>query len=397
MPALCRSRSVARKWWLRCWPSRSSPFFGWAGTALMAVTVVALLWSSFGWTGSGRVSRIPFEYDGAQLYERWRKALRVRQSGIDLKLPQSRCRDHLHEKAVRDLRRTAFSSRCRPIAGSPRRRLVDRELRPKPVSFDRLGPVPAREQIVHCLIPTGERKPWVGRREMKSAAMKFAPLEQPIDTLPRYRGSVANRAWRSPFAPVFRRGVTCVVGASMRSSINVSLYQIAHLRSFAIWALFQFLISLIGTIVPICVEHRPIKLTAPARRRPVVLWPAGDKGISNVHCGAISSERQPNSGRSSPTHRVRRTKRGSSAISSRATRGLPKTKNGWLSISIRRFNRERTTTVPPLLRKKSKFWNAWARPCLCAGILFPRSSNGSSSTAPAPSAICSKQRRSRDG
>jgi Mn2+/Fe2+ NRAMP family transporter len=36
-------------------------FFGWAGTALMAVTVVALLWSSFGWTGSGRVSRMPFE------------------------------------------------------------------------------------------------------------------------------------------------------------------------------------------------------------------------------------------------------------------------------------------------------------------------------------------------
>ena len=30
-------------------------FFGWAGTALMAVTVVALLWSSFGRTGSGRV------------------------------------------------------------------------------------------------------------------------------------------------------------------------------------------------------------------------------------------------------------------------------------------------------------------------------------------------------
>jgi hypothetical protein len=62
-------------------------------------------------------------------------------------------------EAVRDLRRTAFSSRCRPIAGSPRRRLVDRELSPKPVSFDRLGRVPAREQIVHCLIPTGERKP----------------------------------------------------------------------------------------------------------------------------------------------------------------------------------------------------------------------------------------------
>jgi hypothetical protein len=34
-------------------------------------------------------------------------------------------------------------------------------------------------------------------------------LEPPIDTLPRYRGSVANRAWHPPFAPdVFRRGVT---------------------------------------------------------------------------------------------------------------------------------------------------------------------------------------------
>jgi hypothetical protein len=110
-------------------------------------------------SGSGGVSRIPFEYNGAQLYERGRKAPSRSQSGIDLKLPQSRCRDHLHGEAVRDLRRTAFSSRCRPIAGSPRRRLVDRELSPKPVCFDRLGRVPAREQIVHCLMPTGERKP----------------------------------------------------------------------------------------------------------------------------------------------------------------------------------------------------------------------------------------------
>src|SRR4029077_6226084 len=39
--------------------------------------------------------------------------------------------DHLHGEAVRDLGRTAFSSRCRPIAGSPRRRLVDRELSPQ--------------------------------------------------------------------------------------------------------------------------------------------------------------------------------------------------------------------------------------------------------------------------
>ena len=56
-------------------------------------------------------------------------------SAISLKLPQSRCRDHLHGEAVRDLRRTAFSSRCRPIAGSPRRRLVDRELKPQARQF----------------------------------------------------------------------------------------------------------------------------------------------------------------------------------------------------------------------------------------------------------------------
>jgi hypothetical protein len=35
--------------------------------------------------------------------------------------------------------------------------------------------------------------------------------------------------------------------------------------------------------------------------------------------------------------------------------------------------------------------------CLCVEIPFPRSSNGSSSTAPVPSVIFSKQRRSRDG
>ena len=51
---------------------------------------------------------------------------------------------------------------------------MDRELSHKPVSFDGLGRVPAREQIVNCLIPTGERKPRVGHREMKFAAMKFA-------------------------------------------------------------------------------------------------------------------------------------------------------------------------------------------------------------------------------
>jgi hypothetical protein len=55
--------------------------------------------------------------------------------------------------------RTAFSSQCRPVAGSLKRRLVDRQLSPKPISFDGLGRVPAREQIVHRLVLTGEREP----------------------------------------------------------------------------------------------------------------------------------------------------------------------------------------------------------------------------------------------
>jgi hypothetical protein len=66
---------------------------------------------------------------------------------------------------VRDLRRTAFSSRCRPIAGSPRQRLVDREPSPKRVGFDGSARILTREWIVHCLILTGERVP-VGQRSL---------------------------------------------------------------------------------------------------------------------------------------------------------------------------------------------------------------------------------------
>jgi hypothetical protein len=174
---------------------------------------------------------------------------------------------------VRDLRRTAFSSRCRPIASSPRRRLVDRELSPEPVGFDGLGRVPAREQIVHCLIPTGERKPRVGHREMKFAAMKFACFLSRQQTLCRVI-AVASRIvhfslysqaqktcdyydhdhqtddvkdvhcvllrvrdanplegwqicdWVHPGSSC--HGCQSVVEATMRSSTNVSLYRIAH-------------------------------------------------------------------------------------------------------------------------------------------------------------------------
>jgi hypothetical protein len=108
---------------------------------------------------------------------------------------------------VRDLRRTAFSSRCRQP--------VPREegwwtggLSPKPVCFDRLSRVPAREQIVHCLIPTGERKPRVGHREMKFAAMKFARFLSRQQTLCRVI-AVASRIVHGAFhSPPMRRGAT---------------------------------------------------------------------------------------------------------------------------------------------------------------------------------------------
>ena len=136
---------------------------------------------------------------------------------------------------------------------------------------------------------------------------------------------------------------------------------------------------------------------APARWRPVVL-PLDQKGRVECSLQSNSEPRQPNSGHSSPTHHhVRRTKRVSSAISSRSTRPLPKTKNGWRAISIRRLNAERIgTAVLPLPRKNSKFCSVWARPCSCGGIPSLPSSNASSSTAPALSAICSKRLRCGD-
>src|ERR1700732_1641082 len=48
-------------------------------------------------------------------------------------------------------------------------------------------------------------------------------LEQPTDTLPRYCGSVANLAWRSPFAPdVFRR-VESVIFAPVGELVPAAL------------------------------------------------------------------------------------------------------------------------------------------------------------------------------
>ena len=57
-------------------------------------------------------------------------------------------------------------------------------------------------------------------------------LEHSTDTLPRYRGSIVNRASHPPFAPdVFRRGVTLEIVADagrMRSLTGRRLYKIAH-------------------------------------------------------------------------------------------------------------------------------------------------------------------------
>ena len=160
------------------------------------------------------------------------------------------------------------------------------------------------------------------------------------------------------------------------------------------------LVSLIGAIVLICVEDRPISATHGAGKVETRCAPTCRRQ-GRVKCSLRSNTepKQPNSGRSSPTYRVRRTKRGNSAISSRSTRRLPKTKNGWQSRTIqRRKNYDNRTALVKEEDQILKFLGAAVlRPFLCAGILFPRSSNGSSSTVPVPSVICSKRRRSRDG
>lgn len=93
--------------------------------------------------------------------------------------------------------------------------------------------------------------------------------------------------------------------------------------------MFQLLISLIGATVPICIEDRPISATHGAGKEETRCAPACRRQ-GRVKCSLRSNTepKQPNSGRSSQTYRVRRTKRGNSAISSRSTRRLPKTKNG---------------------------------------------------------------------
>ncbi len=75
----------------------------------------------------------------------------------------------------------------------------------------------------------------------------------------------------------------------------------------------------------------------------------------------------------------------------------------WMAVHIdrtiqRRKNYDNRTALVEEEDQILKFLGAAVlRPFLCAGILFPRSSNGSSSTVPVPSVICSKRRRSRDG
>ena len=55
--------------------------------------------------------------------------------------------------------------------------------------------------------------------------------------------------------------------------------------------MFQLLISLIGAIVPICVEDRPISATHGAGKEEARCAPAcRRKGVSNVHCGPIPSQ-----------------------------------------------------------------------------------------------------------
>jgi hypothetical protein len=58
------------------------------------------------------------------------------------------------------------------------------------------------KQTFYCLILAGQREPRDGHREMKFAGLEIGMLlEPPIDNLPRYRGSVPNRAWHPPSRP----------------------------------------------------------------------------------------------------------------------------------------------------------------------------------------------------
>jgi hypothetical protein len=55
--------------------------------------------------------------------------------------------------------------------------------------------------------------------------------------------------------------------------------------------MFQLLISLIGAIVPMCVDDRPISATHGAGKEETRCAPAcRRKGVSNVHCRAITSQ-----------------------------------------------------------------------------------------------------------
>src|SRR5260370_17548715 len=107
----------------------------------------------------------------------------------------------------------------------------------------------------------------------------------------------------------------------------------------------------------VCVQHRPINASHGAGKEENQLCsPLPQKGRVKCSLHSNTEPKQPNSGHSSPTHRVRRRKRGNSSISSRPTRRLPKPTNRCQFTSIRRFNGERIArTVLPSPRKKSKF------------------------------------------
>jgi hypothetical protein len=68
---------------------------------------------------------------------------------------------------------------------------------------------------------------------MKFAVIRLACIfEPPIDTLPRYRGSVANRAWHPPFAPdvfAMRSHLRWWLDSGKDALVDRrSLYKIAH-------------------------------------------------------------------------------------------------------------------------------------------------------------------------
>jgi hypothetical protein len=153
-----------------------------------------------------------------------------------------------------------------------------------------------------------------------------------------------------------------------------------------------------GAIVPICVEHRPISATHGAgKEETLVLPPAVERA-----CQMFTAEQYR---AKAAEFRALLTNTPRSPNETKEFRDLEQTytrlaeNEEWMAVNLDKTiqRREDYDNSAPLVEEEEQILKFLGAAVLCAGIPFPRSSNGSSSTALVPSsAICSRQRRSRD-